>query len=147
MSYLIVLGAFLACAVEMVEALTIVLGVGVVRGWRFDAHRGSGRGGRGMLSCSSSRCWGRRCSGSPIQGLRLRVGALLLELGLQWLKKAILRSSGYKALHDEDEAFRGGVRRRPRRAGCGTAARGWTGSRSRSRSRACCSRASRSWSS
>ncbi len=76
--------AFLASAVEMVEALTIVLAVGVTRGWR-------------------STLVG---VGAATVALTAVVGALLLAFGLQWLRKAILRASGYKALHDEDEIFR-----------------------------------------
>ena len=100
---LIFLGAFLACAVELVEALTIVLGVGVVRGWRSTLI---GVGTAGAVLVLLVALWGPALQRIPIQGLRLVVGALLLAFGLQWLKKAILRSSGYKALHDEDEAFR-----------------------------------------
>ena len=139
---LIVLGAFLACAVELVEALTIVLGVGVVRGWRSTLI---GAGAAGACARARRRALGPALQRIPIGTLRFVVGALLLAFGLQWLRKAILRSSGYKALHDEDEAFRG-IGRRPRRR-CAAARRDWTGTRSRSRSRACCSRASRSCSS
>ena len=101
-SLLIVLGAFLASAVEMVEALTIVLGVGVVRGWRAPLI---GAGAATVALAALVGALGPALSLVPIDTLRLVVGALLLTFGLQWLRKAILRSSGYKALHDEDEAF------------------------------------------
>ena len=100
---LVVAGAFLASAVEMVEALTIVLGVGVVRGWRSTLI---GVGGAGLVLAVLVAALGPALQTIPISTLRLVVGALLLAFGLQWLRKAILRSSGYRALHDEDEAFR-----------------------------------------
>ena len=100
---LIVAGAFLACAVEMVEALTIVLGVGVVRGWRSTLI---GAGAAGIVLALLVAALGPALGAIPIGTLRLVVGALLLAFGLQWLRKAILRSSGCKDLHDEDEAFR-----------------------------------------
>jgi uncharacterized membrane protein len=100
---LIVLGAFLACAVEMVEALTIVLGVGTVRGWRSTLI---GVGAATVVLAVLVAALGPALRLLPIEALRLVVGALLLVFGLQWLRKAILRSSGYKLLHDEDEAFR-----------------------------------------
>ena len=99
---LIVLGAFLASAVEMVEALTIVLGVGVVRGWRAPLV---GAGAATVTLGALVAALGPALGVVPLATLRLVVGALLLTFGLQWLRKAILRSSGYKALHDEDEAF------------------------------------------
>jgi uncharacterized membrane protein len=100
---LIVLGAFLASAVEMVEALTIVLGVGIVRGWRSTLI---GVGAASVVLALLVAALGPALGHIPIGTLRLVVGALLLAFGLQWLRKAILRSSGYKDLHDEDEAFR-----------------------------------------
>jgi uncharacterized membrane protein len=99
---LVFLGAFLASAVEMVEALTIVLGVGIVRGWRSPLiGAGSALVVLGVLVAAL----GPALRSIPIDDLRFVVGALLLAFGLQWLRKAILRSSGYKALHDEDEAY------------------------------------------
>ena len=97
------LGAFLASAVEAVEALTIVLGVGVVRGWRSTLI---GVGAALLVLALLIAVLGPALGRIPIDGLRLVVGGLLLVFGLQWLRKAILRASGYKALHDEDEAFR-----------------------------------------
>jgi uncharacterized membrane protein len=87
----------------MVEALTIVLGVGVVRGWRSTFI---GVGAAGIVLGILVAAVGPALGSIPIGTLRLVVGALLLAFGLQWLRKAILRSSGYKGLHDEDEAFR-----------------------------------------
>jgi len=100
---LILLGAFSASAVEMVEALTIVLGVGVVRGWRSTLI---GVGAAAIVLAALVAALGPALTYVPISTLRLIVGALLLAFGMQWLRKAILRSSGHKAMHDEDEAFR-----------------------------------------
>ena len=100
---LIALGAFLASAVEMVEALTIVLGVGTVRGWRSTLI---GVAAATVVLAVLVAALGPALQQIPIDALRLVVGGLLLVFGLQWLRKAILRSSGYKPLHDEDEAFR-----------------------------------------
>jgi len=100
---LLILGAFFASAVEMVEALTIVLGVGVVRGWRSPLI---GVTAATVTLAVLVAALGPALQVVPIETLRLVVGALLLVFGLQWLRKAILRASGYVALHDEDEAFR-----------------------------------------
>jgi len=100
---LLFLGAFLASAVEMVEALTIVLALGVVRGWRSPLL---GVGAAVVALAAIVAALGPALSLVPIVALRLVVGALLLCFGLQWLRKAILRASGLKPLHDEDEVFR-----------------------------------------
>jgi len=98
----IVLASFLACAVEMVEALTIVLAVGVTRGWR-STLIGTGTALAALAVVVAAL--GPALAVLPIDGLRLVVGGLLLVFGLQWLRKAILRYGGYKALHDEDAIF------------------------------------------
>src|SRR3954452_1302670 len=96
------LSAFLASAVEMVEALTIVLAVGVTRGWRSTLV---GVAAALLALAALVGLLGPAISRVPIDTLRVIVGALLLVFGLQWLRKAILRASGYKALHDEDAIF------------------------------------------
>jgi uncharacterized membrane protein len=102
-AFLLLVGAFLASAVEMVEALTIVLGVGIVRGWRSTLV---GVAAATLVLAALIAVLGPALRLVPIATLRLAVGALLVAFGLQWLRKAILRASGYKPLHDEDEAFR-----------------------------------------
>jgi uncharacterized membrane protein len=99
---LLVAAAFLACAVEMVEALTIVLAVGVTRGWR-SALAGASTALAALAVVIAAL--GPALAHIPIDSLRLVVGTLLLVFGLQWLRKAILRASGLKALHDEDEIY------------------------------------------
>jgi uncharacterized membrane protein len=95
--------AFLASAVEMVEALTIVLAVGLVRGWRSPLI---GVAAAAFALATIVAALGPALRLLRIDVLRLVVGALLLAFGLQWLRKAILRAGGYQALHDEDEVFR-----------------------------------------
>ena len=99
----LVLAAFLACAVEMVEATTIVLAVGVTRGWRSPLL---GAAAATITLVVVVAVLGPALVQLPIDALRIVVGGLLLTFGLQWLRKAILRSGGYKALHDEDAIFR-----------------------------------------
>jgi len=98
----LVLSAFLASAVEMVEALTIVLASGVARGWRSSL---TGVAAAVVVLAAVTAALGPALTVIPIDALRLVVGALLLVFGLQWLRKAILRASGFKALHDEDAIF------------------------------------------
>jgi uncharacterized membrane protein len=91
----LVLSAFLASAVEVVETLTIVLAVGVTRGWRSSLI---GVAAAVVALAGVVAALGPALTIVPIEKLRLVVGAL-------WLRKAILRASGFKALHDEEEAF------------------------------------------
>jgi uncharacterized membrane protein len=105
-SALLVAAAFLAAAVEMVEALTIVLAVGVTRGWRSAAWGVTA--GLAALAVIVGAL-GPAIANVPIDALRVVVGSLLLIFGLQWLRKAILRASGMKALHDEDAIYRAEV--------------------------------------
>jgi uncharacterized membrane protein len=102
---LLFFGTFLASAVEAVEALTIVLAVGVVRGWRSTLL---GVGAASVVLAAIIAALGPALQQIPISTLRLVVGALLLTFGLQWLRKAILRAGGYKPLHDEAAAFASG---------------------------------------
>ncbi|MGH8860430.1 MAG: hypothetical protein ACRDVG_04205, partial [Jatrophihabitantaceae bacterium] len=97
---------FLACAVEAVEATTIVLAVGTTRNWRSSLIGVAG--GLATLAVIVGAL-GPAVSAIPLQSLRLLVGGLLLVFGLQWLRKAVLRAGGVKALHDEQTIFRAQV--------------------------------------
>jgi uncharacterized membrane protein len=96
------LAVFLACAVEAVEATTIVLAAGTSRDWR-SATTGIAAA-LGLLALIVAAA-GPAVSRIPLHGLRLAVGGLLLIFGLQWLRKAILRASGHKARHDEEKLY------------------------------------------
>lgn len=97
-----ILAAFLASAVEFVEALTVVLAVGTVRGWR-----------GALLGCGSALAvllvlvavLGPALTRVPIDVVQSVVGTLLLLFGLRWLRKAVLRAAGVIPLHDETAAF------------------------------------------
>jgi uncharacterized membrane protein len=93
---------FLACAVESVEALTIVLAVGYTRSWRSSL---TGVGAAVIALAALTAALGPALTALPLNVLRVVVGALLLIFGLQWLRKAILRAAGLKARHDEREAY------------------------------------------
>ena len=100
---IVLVGAvFLACAVEMVEALTIVFAVGHTRGWR-SAFEGVGAALVALTALVAA--FGPALIHVPLTWLRLIVGGVLLIFGMQWLRKAILRSSGLKAKHDEDAIY------------------------------------------
>jgi uncharacterized membrane protein len=93
---------FLACAVEAVEALTIVLAVGSTRSWSSALY---GVGAATVALAAIVLALGPALTSLPIDVLRLFVGGILLIFGLQWLRKAILRSAGVKARHDELQSY------------------------------------------
>ncbi len=97
------LATFVAALVEMVEALTIVLAMGMTRSWRSTLW--------GVVAALVALAGFTAVAGYalatwlPEAALQLVIGGLLLIFGLQWLRKAILRSSGRKAMHDEAAIF------------------------------------------
>src|SRR5438093_5552383 len=98
--------AFLSSLVEAVEALTIVLAVATVRGWR--------PAGLGALAGLATLALivlalGALLDRVPLHALQLAIGVLLLLFGMRWLRKAILRAAGVIPLHDEEFAFATGT--------------------------------------
>lgn len=93
---------FLACLVEAVEATTIVVAAGSTRNWR-SALLGAGTAAVVLVAVVA--VFGPAILLLPLAVLRVVIGGLLLVFGLQWLRKAVLRASGVKALHDEDAIF------------------------------------------
>jgi Ca2+/H+ antiporter, TMEM165/GDT1 family len=96
--------SFVAAFVEFVEALTIVLAMGLTRGWR-SALSGTAAAVVALTAITAVAGFAL-ADWLPRPLLQLIVGVLLLAFGLQWLRKAVLRSAGLKALHDEEEEFR-----------------------------------------
>jgi uncharacterized membrane protein len=93
---------YLACAVEAVEALTIVMAVGYTRSWSSSLW---GAAAAVALLGAVAAVLGGALARLPIDTLKVLIGALLLAVGAQWLRKAILRAAGLKALHDERSAY------------------------------------------
>jgi uncharacterized membrane protein len=98
----LILTVFVACAVEAVEALTIVLAAGLTRQWKSTFQ---GMAVALVVLAIITAAIGPAISYLPLTALRLVVGALLAIFGLQWLRKAVLRATGFKALHDEASAY------------------------------------------
>src|ERR1700675_4892926 len=94
--------AFLASLVEAVEALTIVLAVATVRGWR---PAGLGALAGLLVLALMVVALGPLLDQVPLHLLQLVIGILLLLFGMRWLRKAILRSAGVIPIHDENAAF------------------------------------------
>ena len=99
----LVTATFLATCVEMVEVLTILLATGITRGWRSPLL---GAATAAVVLAFIVIVFGAALTTLiPLNALRIVIGTLLLIFGLQWLRKAILRAAGLKALHDEDRIF------------------------------------------
>jgi uncharacterized membrane protein len=96
------LAAFLASLVEFVEALTVILAVGSVRGWRGAL---SGTAVALIVLLCVVAVLGTALTRIPLDMLQLAVGVLLLLFGMRWLRKAILRAAGIIPLHDEQAAY------------------------------------------
>jgi uncharacterized membrane protein len=98
----LILTVFVACAVEATEALTIVLASGLTREWRSTFQ---GMAVALVVLAVVVAVVGPALTLVPLASLRLVVGALLAVFGVQWLRKAILRATGHKSLHDEASAY------------------------------------------
>ncbi|MFB6566775.1 hypothetical protein [Streptomyces noursei] len=102
-TYGLVVAVFLASVVEAVEALTIVMAMGMTRGWR-SAWAGTAAAAVALAAFTAAAGYAL-ATWLPKTALQLTVGALLLVFGLQWLRKAVLRGAGLKPRHDEEAAF------------------------------------------
>jgi Ca2+/H+ antiporter, TMEM165/GDT1 family len=102
-SVVLIVAVFLASCVEMVEALTIIVAAGVSRGWR-SALEGAGAA-IVVLAVLVAALGPALVHLVPLNSLRAVIGGVLLAFGLQWLRKAVLRATGYKAKHDENAIF------------------------------------------
>lgn len=100
----LLIATFAACFVEMVEATTIVMAMGFTRSWRSSLIGTAAA--LGALAVVTAAAGYALANWLPESALQLAIGGLLLIFGLQWLRKAILRSSGRKAVHDEDAIYR-----------------------------------------
>lgn len=96
------LTAFLASLVECIEALTVVLAVGAVLGWRGAL---AGTGAALALLLALVAVLGPAMRLIPVRAIHLGIGALLLAFGVRWLRKAVLRAAGVIALRDEEAAY------------------------------------------
>lgn len=123
-TFFVGVSAALASGVEFVEALTIVLAVGFTKSWR-DAFEGTAAATVALAVMVAFIGFGL-LQLVPIDVLRTVIGALLLVFGLKWLRKAILRYSGLKALHDEAKTFQEEVER-ARTSSSSTGRRDWFG--------------------
>jgi uncharacterized membrane protein len=95
--------AFLGSAVESVEALTIVLAVGLTRGWRSPLY---GTVVALLALAILVLAFGQLIvTRVPELTLKLIIGSLIVLFGLRWLHKAVLRSAGVIAMHDEDKSY------------------------------------------
>jgi uncharacterized membrane protein len=103
MQWAVAIAAFLASAVEFVEAFTIVLVVGVTINWRSSLV--GAFAAAATLAVIVGTLGVALVQFVPLDALRLVVGIILILFGMKWLKKAILRYSGMKALHDEEAIF------------------------------------------
>ncbi len=98
--------AFLGAAVEVIEMVIIVVGVGSIRGWR-STWLGAGAG-LGVLAVLVL-AFGTALQAVPIGVLRVVIGFLLLVFGLQWLRKGIRRVSvnGLRGMGDRNAPAEG----------------------------------------
>ncbi len=114
--------AFVASLVEVVEAFTIVLAVATLRGWRPAV---AGTAAALAVLALLVLVLGPLLDRVPLHALQLTIGVLLLLFGMGWLRKAVLRSAGVLALHDEDAAFASETAALARSAGPSPSSLGW----------------------